>query len=260
MRASYTTLIAILGQFDVGKTCFLSSLYLLASCRGLGPELEFAGSLTLGGFEARVRRLRQWKDGALPKQLVDHTIRTDPRLPALMHLSLREITNERRRFELLLTDLPGEWSRELANDAATTERFQFLKRADGIVLVLDGPLFVSAVRHVEVHRAELLLSRLAETVRVDKSVPLVLVVSKADELSLPVPADINKIETYAQSLGFSPKVIAVASISRTPAKVKSGTGVVNVIEYILGRNAGPAGLQIAEPPPSGDRSFQRIQG
>jgi hypothetical protein len=67
MRASYGTVIAVLGQYDTGKTCFLASLYLMTACRGIGEELGFAGSLTLNGFEARARRLREWKDGAACK-------------------------------------------------------------------------------------------------------------------------------------------------------------------------------------------------
>src|ERR1700722_16591736 len=69
MRKNYGTVIAILGQYDTGKTCFLASLYLMTACREIGDDLGFAGSLTLNGFEARARRLREWKGGALPKQL-----------------------------------------------------------------------------------------------------------------------------------------------------------------------------------------------
>lgn len=259
MRAEYATLIAVLGQYDVGKTCLLSSLYLLATCAALGTEIEFAGSLTLAGFEARARRLRQWKDGSLPKQMVDHTILADERAPALMHIAFREREHERRRFQILVTDLPGEWSRELIEDAAVASRFAFLHRADGIVLTLDGPRFASTLRHVEINNANLLLSRLASTIGVDKSIPLVLLVSKADELSLEVPASIEKVEAYAASLGFKPKVIAVAAISRDSGKAQSGTGVLELIEYFLDRHQEPGRLAVTEPPHSGERYFQQVR-
>jgi hypothetical protein len=259
MRMRYTSIIGILGQYDVGKTCFLSSLYLLAACGGLGPQLRFAGSLTLSGFEARARRLRQWKDGALPHQLVDHTSLSDPRVPALLHLALQEVAGMHRRFELLLTDLPGEWSKALIADVGNAERFRFLSRADGIVLVLDGPKLRSELRHQEVHSAELLLSRVADTIRIDRAIPLVIMVSKADELQLDVPADVAKVDRCACDLGFSPIVVPVAAISRKPDEVKSGTGVLDVIEHILRRSAPPASVNAIEAIPTGKRAFERIR-
>ncbi|MCL5746176.1 MAG: hypothetical protein M1541_19975, partial [Acidobacteria bacterium] len=107
MSARYAHVIGVLGSTDAGKTCFLSSLYLMASGGSLPAPYQFAGSLTLQAFEERARGLRQWKDGQLPSQLADHTVLTDPRQPSLLHLGLRESAGERRRFDLLLTDLPG---------------------------------------------------------------------------------------------------------------------------------------------------------
>src|SRR5690349_12991431 len=109
-QSRYAHLIGVLGSYDAGKTCFLLSLYLMASRGVLPAKYAFAGSLTLKGFEDRARRLREWKGGALPSQLVDHTSLADPRRPGLLHLALRQRSGERKRYDLLLTDLPGEWS------------------------------------------------------------------------------------------------------------------------------------------------------
>src|SRR3954447_22024382 len=236
MRSSYGTLIAVLGQYDVGKTCFLASLYLMTACRQIGDELAFAGSMTLNGFEARARRLRRWKEGTLPKQLVDHTVLPDPRAPALLHLALRERAADRTRFDLLITDLPGEWSTDLVKDASTAGRFSFLKRADGIVITLDGPMLTGPERHAAVQNAKLLVSRLADTLDLDRSVPLVLMVTKCDELGMQMPSIVGSVAQHAKNAGFCPRVIPIAAISRTPAEVSSGTGVMDVIEHILGRN------------------------
>ena len=187
MRGNYGTLIAILGPYDVGKTCFLASLYLMTAARAIGPDLAFAGSLTLNGFEARARRLREWKMGALPKQLADHTILSDDRAASLMHFALRERGDSYRRFDLLITDLPGEWSTDLIKDAGAARRFGFLKRADAIVVALDGPVLLSHERHAAVHNAKMLLTRLSDTVQVDRSIPLILMVTKCDEIEMRAP-------------------------------------------------------------------------
>jgi hypothetical protein len=237
MRGRYGTLIAVLGQYDVGKTCFLISLYLLIACRAIGTELAFAGSLTLNGFEARARRIRKWKNGTLPKQFADHTVLADPRMPALLHLALRTTDSERTRHDLLITDLPGEWSTDLVKDVQTADRFDFLKRADGIIISLDGPMLSGDSRHAAADDAKNLLTRLCDAVKVDRSVPLVLMITKSDEISMTIPPIVDSVVAHAKAKGFNPQVVAVAAISRTPEKVKSGTGVLDVIERVLDRKS-----------------------
>jgi hypothetical protein len=260
MRGRYGTLIAVLGQYDVGKTCFLSSLYLLTSCRAIGSDLEFAGSLTLNGFEARARRIREWRNGALPKQLADHTVLSDERTAAVMHLALRETRDDKRRFDLLITDLPGEWSTDLVKDASTAPRFRFLDRADGIVITLDGPMLKGTERHSAAHNAKFLLTRLSDTLNVNRSIPLVLMVTKCDELEMKVPAAVGGIASHATAAGFAPKIIPVAAISRTPTEVRSGTGVMNVIEYVLGRKRELQSPELRFVKSSCQRNFARIGG
>jgi hypothetical protein len=260
MRANYGTVIAVLGQYDTGKTCFLASLYLMTACRGIGDELGFAGSLTLNGLEMRARRLREWKEGALPKQLADHTVLADPRKPAIVHLGLRGRSNDRQRYDLLITDLPGEWSTDLIKDAGVADRFTFLKRADGIVIALDGPMLNGPERHAAAQNAKLLVSRLADTLNVNRSLPFVLMVTKADEVRMQVPNIVASLEEHARKAGFSPKVIPVAAISRNPAEVKSGTGVMDVIEYILGRYATSSLPTFTFTDTEGGRHFARIRG
>ena len=145
--ARYSHLIAILGSTNAGKTCLLSSLYLMASGGTLPPEYLFAGSLTLQAFEDRARGLRNWEDGKLPAQLADHTFLADPRQPSLLHLAIREAAGERQRLDILLTDLPGEWTDNLVLRAANAGSFEFLQRADGIILVVDGTVLMSEQRH-----------------------------------------------------------------------------------------------------------------
>ena len=124
MRRRYTHLIGVLGSNKVGKTCLLASLYLLASHGNLLPEFYFAGSLTLQGFEDRVRDLRGWEQGGLPDKLVERTHLQDPRRPALMHLCLKEKKPNGRWLDLLLTDLPGEWTNDLIEHESNAARLK----------------------------------------------------------------------------------------------------------------------------------------
>lgn len=233
MGARYSYLVGILGSWDAGKTCFLLSLYLMASHGAIPPKYLFAGSQTLPGFEARARRIRRWKGGPLPEQLADHTSLAHPRQPAFLHLALRETGGAKRLFDVMLTDLPGEWSKDLVDRAATADRFTFLRRSDGIIVVVDGPLLNSKSRHSELLRSKYLLERLVQSVGVEVATPLVLLISKCDRLQMKRPEAIDELERHAKSLGFSPEVVLCAAFSATPETVQSGLGVFEALEKIL---------------------------
>lgn len=243
MQARYTHLIGILGSTDAGKTCFLSSLYLMASGGKLPDAYQFAGSLTLQAFEDRARGLRRWPEGGLPNQLVDHTVLKDKRQPSLLHLAMRERNDARRRFDLLLTDLPGEWTDRLALRASNAESFRFLRRADGIVIVVDGKLLRSDQRHVEVQRMRYCVERITNDVKVDPDTPFVILVSKSDEIGMEMPPSAQELERHVQGLGFPATTILSAAFSRSPTEVANGTGVFSVIETILRYSAPKLDLQ-----------------
>lgn len=232
MRGSYVHIVGILGTHNVGKTCLLTSLYLQATSRLLRPTYSFAGSLTLQGFEHRARRLRRWTTDGIPDRIVDRTVLTDPRRPSFVHLSLDAAELPQRRVELLLSDLPGEWSSSLINRADVASRFDFLARADAVVLVLDGPnLANNATRHSETMNARNLLTRLANDVNVPRSTPLLIVVSKFDQLDT-LPNDVDVLRVEAAQLGFNPTIIPVAAISRRLDKVPHGFGLSEFLNAI----------------------------
>lgn len=236
MRTNYYVhLIGILGTEKVGKTCFLTSLYMLLA-HGYLPRHKFAGSQTLRGFEDRARGLRKWEAGVLPDKFVPRTQLQDPRNPAFMHLGLFESDGTGRRVEILLTDLPGEWSETLIDRADTANRFEFLARADGIILMIDGPLLSGKqTRHIEIQKTHVLLERLRHSIKVDPSTPLVLLLTKGDMISMQTPPGLKKIEDYAIDLGFSPVTIQSIAFSRNPTKFQSGMGIIEAIEAITKR-------------------------
>lgn len=241
MYGRYVHLIGILGATNVGKTCFISSLYLLASTGALRPRYHFGQSLTLQGFEDRARLMRRWNFGGVaPEVLTEHTRLQDPRNPAFMHLALRENHGNGRKIDLLLSDLPGEWTTDLVRRASTVDRFRFLQRADGIVVMLEGPLLVSdSERHLEHHRATILLERLRADVHVSTTIPIVLVITKSDALGMQLPPLAYKINEHARNLGFQSHVLPLAAFSRN-SDVPSGTGMHQILEALLPSSTTPS--------------------
>jgi len=229
-RGSYTHVVGLMGPYNAGKTCFLLSLYLMASQHTLPGDYLFRRSLTLQGFEDRACKLRDWKRGALPEQLADHTSITDGRRPGFLHLG---ITRSNEPIDLLFPDLPGEWTTSLINRADTAKRWEFLKRADGIIVVLDGTELVGKGKYAHVLNAKHLLDRLKDTLQISADIPFVILVSKADEIHMKEPEVMGEIKQYAAEIGFAPRVILCSAFSRDPKIVPNGAGVVEAMEHIV---------------------------
>lgn len=252
----YAHVIAILGATDAGKTCLLNALYLLASHGGLLPRFQFAGSLTLAGFELRTRRLRKWQNGQLPNQLAEHTTHADPRNPGLLHLSLSDRKNGSRRIELLLTDLPGEWTTGLIKQAQKAERFEFLQRADGLVIAVDGSRLRNANnKRSELLNLEILVDRLADAVNLDRRIPIFFVSCKADSTGVDVPSGLDEVVKNAQDKGFVAQAVTIASFSKKPTVVANGYGIQSLVEAIIDYAASNLPIPVVCPEPI--RSFGR---
>lgn len=239
MRARYTHLIGLVGPTDVGKTCFLIALYLKASSSDAPLELyRFAGSRSLLGFEERARGARDWQAGQIPDKLSEHTILQDPRSPGFMHLRLTKV-DASHTYEILLTDLPGEWFEAAIDDTAAADRLTFLRRADGILFFVDGERLLDAhTRHQEAHMARMLLGRLKEAVQLDTSIPFALLVSKIDKLERKVDENmsidgVDSVCAEAKELGFSPSIVYTASFSRCPELIPNGYKVEKALHILL---------------------------
>jgi GTPase SAR1 family protein len=259
MQGGYAHVIAILGATDAGKTCMLNALYLLASSAGLAPRFRFAGSLTLAGFELRTRRLRKWQNGKLPDQLAEHTTHDDPRNPGLLHLALADSENGARRIELLLTDLPGEWTTGLIKQVKRAAQFEFLQRADGLIIAVDSKKLRDAgQRHAELLSLEHLLDRLADAVNLDRRIPIFLVACKADSSGIDVPPELTRVVAHAQMKGFTAQALVVASFSHNPGEVANGYGIQSLVEAIVDYQPLKTTVRVIRPEPK--RSFGRSHG
>jgi hypothetical protein len=129
--------VAIVGPHNAGKTTMLGAAYLALSRTGIvGPD-RFAGSYTLGGWEAVAHGMR-WRPGAAPG-FPPHTASGAGRAPGLLHLALRRPSG--KLTDMLVTDAPGEWFTRWAYDREATEAAGarwVARHTDAFVLVLDS--------------------------------------------------------------------------------------------------------------------------
>lgn len=254
----YGHLIGVLGAYDTGKTCLLCSLYLLASCGDFRPTRLFAGSMTLPGFESRLRRLRKWDKAGLPDKIVDHTSLSDPRQPGFMHLALKQSTPAKMLHDLFFTDLPGEWTTDLIKRADVAERLRFLTRADGLVITLLAPqLLEPTTRNSEVQSARMLLQRLRDAVRVPLNIPVIFAITRCDITGSVVPPAIYQVVEFARELGFrNASHMPVASFSDR-ADVPSGMGLGSLIDALLPSEV--EAYRESRISPEGSRMFSRFR-
>ncbi|WP_427551893.1 TRAFAC clade GTPase domain-containing protein (plasmid) [Methylomonas sp. MS20] len=217
-----TILIGVLGAHDAGKTTLLTGNY-LQLLRGQSlANAQFAGSRTLGAWEALAAWTR-FDDAARPATFPPHTPRGISRVPGLLHLALRNTKGEFR--DVLLTDAPGEWFTRWAikEDAPEAEGARWVVRnADAFLVFADCNRLAASNQKRGTARNELrqLLERLGNHVG---NRPTTLVWAKDDiEPSADIRSSIQ--QTLARQI---PHVIEVSSSTNQPATL------TNVMETAL---------------------------
>ncbi|HEY8602734.1 TRAFAC clade GTPase domain-containing protein [Tsuneonella suprasediminis] len=227
MTRRHTTMVGILGLPDSGKTACLVSAYLLLA-RGTFTGYRYADSSTLMAFEQISRGSRAWSKGDEPGQLTVHTEMADDRQAGFLHFRLRR-NEDGRFFDLLMPDLPGEWSQALI-DKADGERFSFLGSATVIWLMVDGRAFANPkTRNYAIYRAEMLVERLA-VVLPNPRPRIILVPSWKDIGDFPVDA-YNRIRDEGLKHEMEISLAPIASFSF--GDVAPGSGVAELIDVTL---------------------------
>lgn len=102
---SKVVVIGVAGVASAGKTTFLATLYCLIRHGYKIGDYQFAGSLTLNGWE-NIAWYLSWKQNN-DIQFPPHTSSNAGRVPGLLHISLCNSGGDRK--ELIFTDAPGEW-------------------------------------------------------------------------------------------------------------------------------------------------------
>ncbi|MHA3774962.1 TRAFAC clade GTPase domain-containing protein [Verrucomicrobiota bacterium sgz303538] len=250
MRRRYVTVVGILGDPESGKTACLASLYLLIS-NAMLDGWSFADSRSLMAFEEIARGARRWNEGQPPEQMTVHTEMADERQPGFLHLRLRRKTDG-RIVDLALPDLPGEWTKTLIR-SARSDRFEFLRSADVIWLILDGRILADRERRQgTITRLGQLSGRLCALI--EGAMPRVLLVITHRDLHEPDQAVIARITSELAKHGVSFELIPVAPFSKSK-KIKAGFGLAALVTATVERPSAATIFWPTTSPAPGASSF-----
>lgn len=132
-QRSRTHLVVFAGAEGSGKTTVLTSIYERFN-QGAFAGFKFAGSRSLLGFEEICHLNRLASGGAQPD--TQRTRLTDD--TKYYHLALRPVAPAGARRDVLLSAMSGELFRMAKDSQDDAERLTFLRRADTIVVLIDG--------------------------------------------------------------------------------------------------------------------------
>lgn len=225
--AKRTRLLTIAGASDAGKTSLLAAFYLLIA-RGLRPEgIEFAGSLTLEGWENIARSL-QWSSSNGPT-FPPHTSSGGGRSPGMLHLSLHILA---KHCELVAADAPGEWFTEWAinRESPLADGARWLSERTDVFLVIADSKALAGPDRGQARRALLDLLRRVGTESEGR--PVALVWTKSD-ITVPSGIQIAIQEGAERSL----KDFREFSVSMHPgvgSEIRNkGQGILELLAWIV---------------------------
>ena len=154
---SRTHLVVFAGAEGSGKTTVLAAIYERLN-QGPFAGFRFAGSRSLLGFEEICHLNRLASGGAQPDtqrtRLTDET--------KYYHLTLRGTEPSAARRDVLLSAMSGELFRMAKDSSEDAERLAFLRRADTIVVLVDGERLANTLQRTsaQADAAEILESLL----------------------------------------------------------------------------------------------------
>lgn len=225
--ASKLKLLTLAGASDAGKTSLLAAFYLLIA-RGIRPDgVEFAGSVTLEGWENIAGSLR-WTQASGPA-FPPHTSTGGGRYPGMLHLSLDA---PQGRCELVAADAPGEWFSYWASNQASPqgEGARWLSQRTDVFLVIADSQALAGPDRGQARVALVNLLRRIGTEAVGR--PVALVWTKCDVAVSPEME--TRIKEAAQrSLGHCQE-FRVSTLPAPGEEARNrGQGIVELLAWIL---------------------------
>lgn len=225
--ASKLKLLTLAGASDAGKTSLLAAFYLLIA-RGIRPDgVEFAGSVTLEGWENIAGSLR-WTSASGPT-FPPHTSTGGGRDPGMLHFALDA---RQGRCELVAADAPGEWFSYWASNQASPqgEGARWLSERTDVFLVIADSQALSGSERGQARVSLVNLLRRIGTEAAGR--PVALVWTKCDVTVSPeMETRIN--EAAQRSLGRYQEF----RVSMLPAPGEEtrnrGRGIVELLAWIL---------------------------
>ncbi|MBT9495257.1 MAG: hypothetical protein IV107_23545 [Paucibacter sp.] len=231
--ASKLKLLTLAGASDAGKTSLLAAFYLLVA-RGIRPDgVEFAGSVTLEGWENIAGSLR-WTSASGPT-FPPHTSTGSGRYPGMLHLALE---TPQSRCELVAADAPGEWFSYWASNQASPQGAGarwLSERTDVFLVIADSQALAGPDRG----QTRVALSNLLRRIGTEAAGrPIALVWTKCDVTVSPEME--ARIKDAAQrSLGHFREF----RVSMLPAQGEEarnrGQGIVELLQWILSAKPTP---------------------
>jgi GTPase SAR1 family protein len=174
--SEYTRFIVVAGPSGCGKTTLVTSLYHLFQKGPIG-NFYFAASQTLQGFEQRAFKARTSSHLSIPETIKTRRGISD----SILHLKLWD-TKKNYRYNFLMSDFSGEdYSSAIANVELMIEDFSVIKRADTIVIIIDGDRISNKKsRHGTFQQTTELLKTINDANLFSESVIVEFVISKYD--------------------------------------------------------------------------------
>lgn len=249
MSARQCMPVGILGLPGSGKTAALVSLYLLSSIAKL-TRFEFRDSSSLMAFEQISRGARRWDPASVAEQLTARTEIADGRSPAFLHLRLFSESLD-KTFDVLLPDLPGEWTSDLVNENRV-DRLEFLRSCAQIWVFVDGRVLLAQdSRNTCISTTDILVRRVGAMLG-SACPPIKIVITHADSGHVDNEVFAG-VSAKANANGMSLAILRIASFSDS-ATIPAGTGISELLDSLVTQKAD----EQAMPHPSLDPTRRAI--
>lgn len=255
-----TRVVVFAGAEDSGKTTVLTSIYERFNS-GTFAGFRFAGSRSLLGFEEICHLNRLASGGSEPG--TPRTGLTDD--AEYFHLALRPVELGSPRRQVLLSAMSGELFRLARDSAEDAERLTYLRRADTIVVLIDGKrLATPALRTGAQTDAADILESLLDAKMFHRQCRIEFAFSKLDEVNAAgaVAADFMKKteEKFEQRFRTRVPDLAFTRIAARPApsNATEDTGLEEAFVSWMTPLTAPTVEPMEPPPPRQEREFSKF--